>query len=123
VKKLFILSVALCSFIAPAHAVDWGNAAYANIQSIETEGDLIGWRIQVIHTNAGGFMLLQSFEGVPLAPCLVKAEINHRHFRAKYSTDCSYEGEIEGEIRQASLTVRFLALERNRSVVLRRVNR
>jgi len=40
---------------------DWANRAFSNVQLHKIEGDLIGWRIQLIQSEKGDFALIQSF--------------------------------------------------------------
>ncbi|WP_162571796.1 hypothetical protein [Variovorax sp. SRS16] len=86
---------------------DWANATYASIRVSKTEGDLVGLRVQIIHSNIQNFILIQSFEGEPLAPCLAKAEISKNTIYAKFPEGCLFKGEMLGEIKKSTLSIIF----------------
>ena len=110
-RFLLIISMFFLSSLSVAKSKDWGNAVYSNVRLIKAEGDLIGWRFQVIHSNRKNFILLQAFEGEPLAPCLAAAEIQRNLIKAKLPDDCSYNGIISGEIKGGKMFLDFSSVE------------
>lgn len=106
-KFILIISIFSLSNLSIAKSKDWANAIYSNVRLTKTEGGLIGWRLQIIHSNKKNYILLQEFAGEPLAPCLVEAEIQTNIIKFKLPDNCASNGIIFGKIRDRKILLIF----------------
>ncbi|MDR6537581.1 hypothetical protein [Variovorax soli] len=108
-KYSWLLVLMLFAFSADGAQRDWGNRVYSNVRLHEMEGDLTGWRIQIIQSEKEDYALIQAFEGVPSSPCLVRIEWQGNKFRSSPPQTCDFQSEIRGKIEKNRLIIEFPA--------------
>lgn len=106
-KSLIFSLIVIAAPILHAQKMDWANKVYTNVSIIKQEGDLLGWRAQIIHSNLQNFLLVQIFEGEPLAPCLMTAKIKDDTIKAEFPSNCNYKGALSGVVKGEKMTVDF----------------
>jgi hypothetical protein len=112
-KYGLILSLLLCAPLANAKIKDWANATYSNVKLLKGSGDLVGWRLQIIHSNLKYFILLQAFEGEPLSPCFAQAKIVQKTVKATLHEGCHYQGEFSAEIKNKKVLLELPSVKQN----------
>lgn len=78
---------------------DFANEVFSNVKLIESENDVVGWRIQIVHAPTRTYVMAQSFEGVPQAPCLTEAEFANGNLRFEFPKGCQVQGVFSGVVR------------------------
>lgn len=93
---------------ASAAGQDYANEIFTNVKHIKIEGDLIGWRIQLIRSSQRAYALVQGFEGEPQPPCLVPARIDgNGDLEFEMAQNCDVRGRFVGRIKGNALIGEF----------------
>jgi hypothetical protein len=106
---LFFLGLSVTTEISFAgKVIDYANEVYSNVRLIEVEGDLVGWRIQIIRTNSQPYVLVQSFEGTPQPPCLVPMYMTgNGTIQFNLPIACTVQGSFTGKFRGNAIVGSF----------------
>lgn len=103
---LVLLYAVLPSWVASA---DFGNEVFSNVRLVDAEGDLVGWRFQLIRVHSRNSVLVQSFEGQPQVPCLASAQIDQSgKIEFDFPNHCDLRGRFIGQIEGSVLIGQFL---------------